>query len=937
MCAGANSTTVTVTVTPDGSWVGTVDGDWHDADNWGGCDVPVAGTDVTIPDGCPNYPNEYSGGDPVCASLTINSGVSSPSVTITTGTTLDCGGNITINGTLTMQDGVQPSYIECVGDWTNNGTFTSGTNIVTFDGGTNSDVAGSITTTFYNLIINKTGAAKVTFNTKIMDVNNNLNVTDGELEITYVTDHSDVDGNLIIGTNGIFDHQMDWSNAKKLYVGGNWSCSGSYIANSSLVHLDGGDASSITTNSNFNYLVMSGGFTHVITLLSNVTVNLDCWIGYGGSGSIPVEFQPNGYSLNVSISLYNSGTITVDAAADAINVTRHIYNGRLANGTINVSAGSVGCGTGGAFNFYNGYSTGFTGQLTISGTGSVSSDKYFYNAWDANGTITINGGTLTVGGIFNNGRTGPFTGNINQTTGTLNANSLMYIEYGSTFNVTGAADINVANSLYIGSGSTVGTVNLFHDDANLETNNSLTIYAGSILDCEDGGIGYSPEIYVDNDWTNNGTFEPGNSLVVFDGNTNQNITTGGDLFYNLTMNNISTGITLLDDATVSNTLTLTDGVISTGSNYLILSSFTAADLQPTIPTNASFVNGNLRRYIADNTDIYAFPCGNGTAPTDFYLAELINGNLTGITYIDSKFGAACAGGALNVTEETTPYTSVSAEGVWTLDPDGAPGGNYDLKCYIANFAGLSDNQFTILTRLSGSCNAAQWDCAPCGFGDPGINTNGNAGRMVGDGYALRLGFNSFSEFGIGRSSAPLPIELLSFTAKCNDEKIELSWSTASETNNDYFTVEKSLDGIYFEEIAQINGAGNSSTIQYYMFIDNELPPATATIYYRLKQTDFDGNFSYYDIVAVNCESRMSDFSIKPNPAKDVLIVTFNQTSDSDAIIKIYDLRSKLVYSKRFKTTKGTNNINLDVEKFSKGTYFLHLINSDVYQALFIKK
>ena len=185
------------------------------------------------------------------------------------------------------------------------------------------------------------------------------------------------------------------------------------------------------------------------------------------------------------------------------------------------------------------------------------------------------------------------------------------------------------------------------------------------------------------------------------------------------------------------------------------------------------------------------------------------------------------------------------------------------------------------------------------------------------------------------NSVILPVELIEFSAHCEGNDVQIDWTTASEINNDYFTVERSIDGIDFKDIARINGAGNSiHTINYYYVDVNHV---NGTSYYRLKQTDYDGISSYYDIVAVNCESRMSDFSIKPNPAKDVLIVTFNQTYESDAIIKIYDLRSKLVYSRRFKTTKGTNNINLNVEKFSKGTYFIHLINSDVYQALFIKK
>jgi hypothetical protein len=94
---------------------------------------------------------------------------------------------------------------------------------------------------------------------------------------------------------------------------------------------------------------------------------------------------------------------------------------------------------------------------------------------------------------------------------------------------------------------------------------------------------------------------------------------------------------------------------------------------------------------------------------------------------------------------------------------------------------------------------------------------------------------------------PLPIELISFTANQKNSKVEIKWSTASETNNSYFTLEKSLNGLDFNFLADILGAGNSYQVLHYSYIDSE--NSAPVVYYRLKQTDYDGKFSYSPIIS----------------------------------------------------------------------------------------
>ena len=104
----------------------------------------------------------------------------------------------------------------------------------------------------------------------------------------------------------------------------------------------------------------------------------------------------------------------------------------------------------------------------------------------------------------------------------------------------------------------------------------------------------------------------------------------------------------------------------------------------------------------------------------------------------------------------------------------------------------------------------------------------------------------------------LPIELIEFNAVRSRQFVELTWETASEKNNNYFTVEKSIDGLNFSSIGNLSGAGNSSSVLSYKLIDSS-PTQDRISYYRLKQTDYDGTFTYSDIV-----------SVKPNVKKEII-------------------------------------------------------------------
>jgi hypothetical protein len=112
-----------------------------------------------------------------------------------------------------------------------------------------------------------------------------------------------------------------------------------------------------------------------------------------------------------------------------------------------------------------------------------------------------------------------------------------------------------------------------------------------------------------------------------------------------------------------------------------------------------------------------------------------------------------------------------------------------------------------------------------------------------------IGFTDFCPYYFNNSM--LPVELVSFYGVRTPKQNVLFWTTFSETNNDYFLVERSEDGQYWEGLTKVEGAGNSTSVIDYTYYDNH--PLEGVSYYRLKQTDFDGNFEYSDIVSIKRE------------------------------------------------------------------------------------
>ncbi|MFM7023164.1 MAG: hypothetical protein ACKOXB_09315 [Flavobacteriales bacterium] len=167
-------------------------------------------------------------------------------------------------------------------------------------------------------------------------------------------------------------------------------------------------------------------------------------------------------------------------------------------------------------------------------------------------------------------------------------------------------------------------------------------------------------------------------------------------------------------------------------------------------------------------------------------------------------------------------------------------------------------------------------------------------------------------------SVPLPVELLHFNVLCEGDKVKFSWSTASEINNNYFTIEQSRDSKNWEEVAIVSGAGNSNTIiNYESFAENT---SGRYAYYRLKQTDFDGQYAYSKIQGVaNCYNAADGF-IKVSGNN----FTVNKLNNDLMSAELYDVRGRLLQTYDFRELPvGVNTFSID-DDFAQALYLLRL-------------
>ena len=693
---------------------------------------------------------------------------------------------------------------------------------------------------------------------------------------------------------------------------------------------------------NTGAILNNGGFTLTLNEIcsgcgASTTINGD----YTGSGTTVWTASANGLNNNIS----GSGTISTTG-----NWQFDYYGATVAAGsnlTVTNCSFIVGTSAGNSTLWCFSSVTFGSGSITVAcsknrvrshGTGSITL---------INGNISIvlnssvlNDGIITVGGNvtgtssslskwYNYANSTLNVAGTLLTTGTLNASYS-----GNTVNYNGGVSQTIKNpslsTYWHLSCSNAATKNL---TVNTIVNGDLTIQNTAQLNAP-------VNIDLKGNWINTSTnanpFNEQTGLVTFSGTAAQSLTAnlaGGETFYNLTINNTSTGLTQVNNTiNVTNTLTLTSGVVHTGTYQTYVTNNAVGSV--TGHSTASYIDGYLRRNLLSAGGSYDFPVGNINA------YELATVNITGahtVGNLQVNFSNLASGTGLPITDAnslvygtvlnnggTAPGNGNANEGVWTITPNSGTA-NYDLTLYGRNYSNAG-NSNTILKRANA---ASAWTL-------PGTYSAATGSEPI---VVTRSGYSGFSQFAIGGSMTVLPVELISFEGNCTAyNSIDLKWSTASQTNNDFFTIERTTDGTQFEIIGTVDGAGNSSQLNYYAFTD--FAPIAGTNYYRLKQTDYNGQFEYFNLIAVqnSCIDTPAQLTIFPNPVADDLGFQFFSGNNETVIIEVYDVVGKLIISTSSSVSEGNNLLSVDLASIASGTYMLRVKTetSSVHQK-FVKK
>ena len=212
------------------------------------------------------------------------------------------------------------------------------------------------------------------------------------------------------------------------------------------------------------------------------------------------------------------------------------------------------------------------------------------------------------------------------------------------------------------------------------------------------------------------------------------------------------------------------------------------------------------------------------------------------------------------------------------------------------------------------------------------NTGSVGLTTVNSGTLTVSNVSSFSPFTFGttdNTTNPLPIELLSFDLAVNNNKtVTLNWITASETNNKGFEIERSTDAEHWDILTFIKGAENSNELRSYSFIDQQPNKAN---YYRLKQIDFDGAFSFSPIRFISFEENIKNISVFPNPTSSTINLVGLQANQI-AKIELYN------YMGAYITDFPIETNHFSVDAFPKGIYIIHITfnNGNSQSIRFIK-
>lgn len=386
--------------------------------------------------------------------------------------------------------------------------------------------------------------------------------------------------------------------------------------------------------------------------------------------------------------------------------------------------------------------------------------------------------------------------------------------------------------------------------------------------------------------TNNASFNTGTSRISFKGTTTDSISgSSKTVFHQLVVNKSAGTLVLGNDCQINDTLYFQNGPIELNGFDLLLGT-TGGTLEG--ESGVSYLTGINGGEVVKTLDLNA-PTGENPGNIGVEISSVAN---LGTTTVRRGHIAQL----INGQEKIHRYYGIS--------PINNTGLNADVRFSYLDHE-LNGIDETLL--------------APFRFDNPNWTGFPVSIRDMAANYVEAQSLDSFSRWTLAEPIGAFPIEFLHFQAtKTADEQAMLTWQTANEQNNEYFTIERSADGQLFEAIEFVPGAGNSTGPHNYETLD--MNPLPGLNYYRIKQTDFNGSVSYSEVRSVLLDP-LTDIQVKifPNPTSDELNILVRGEKQPDAFY-LYDTSGKQVLQKDI--NPNSNHYLLRLGELSAGAYFL---------------
>ncbi|MEO9484471.1 MAG: hypothetical protein ABJG47_13525 [Ekhidna sp.] len=422
----------------------------------------------------------------------------------------------------------------------------------------------------------------------------------------------------------------------------------------------------------------------------------------------------------------------------------------------------------------------------------------------------------------------------------------------------------------------------------------LIINEGSAINVESNNVTLGGD-WINNNLTNNGFVSSG-STVTLNGTLRQVISctacTEGEVFLDLVINNTagsgSDDIFFADTVQITNSLTLTNGVIQTDTDALL---YLRDGSTTTIGTGNSHINGRVsyEKASAGSTTLN-FPVGKSGNHRPFELT-VNHSTATSYTYTAEVFNTSAA--ALGYTLPTS-IANVSYLRYWDIDrsvtggadsPSTDLAGNASITLYYGTSDEVNDYENLIIAKYDGS---SQWE----NLG--GVASGNGSGTIVSQ--STPAAFASFGgEITVGNDedgANSLPVDLIKYSGGIENDNPVIRWETSSELNNSHFSIGRSSDGHSFTNVGKVIGNGTVNKNQYYKWED--FSTNQPVNFYKLSQVDFDGSIEVLGIVRIDVLSHFNDLKIMFDKTKKHFSILGLSQAENVEWIKAYALNGKLI-------------------------------------------